>query len=160
MASAWPPVFTCLYPPCIWVGICGVYSMMDLLCFVLYSFCDLFVTLYTWFLRCLCLYWDVSGDNSNISSDSSLAHCFFCLYCQFPHLGLRDTTPSKHLVSSVLVQKACRRHASNRLLRVGVESLCRGDVLCVSTQFIGHSLRFTSRTGILLFDIGKHLLAG
>lgn len=29
-------------------------SMMDLLCFVLYRFCDLFATLYTWFLRCLC----------------------------------------------------------------------------------------------------------
>lgn len=25
MASARPPVFTCLYPPCIWVGVCGVY---------------------------------------------------------------------------------------------------------------------------------------
>lgn len=163
MASACPPglpVFILLVLELVYAGFS---SMMDLLFCIVSVICLVkalhVATLYPWFLRCLCLYWDVSGDNSNVSSESSLAHSFFCLCCQFPRLGLRNTIRPKHLVS-ISVQTACRKHASNRLLHVGIESLCRGDILCVSTQFIGHSLRFTSRTGILLFDIGKHLLAG
>lgn len=96
--------------------------MRDLLCFVLYSFCNLFgkgpehCYFLNFILEVPWLHWDVGDDNSNISSEPSLAYRFFCLYGKFS-LGLWNTTSSKHVNLGFQSAQVCpmNMHAESML---------------------------------------------